>query len=84
MEEVSHKLGLFNFIDSLEQLGVHLVLEVFVDVNLEVSFEQGLFSDSEVSHVMIHAHRFNLRLHLRFSFGLKLGSFSPQKAKCQQ
>jgi hypothetical protein len=74
VEEVSDELGLLLLVDTSKKLGIHLLLEEFVHVNLEISLKEGLFSNGDLVHVSIHAHSFNLRLHLLL--GLDLNSLS--------
>jgi len=69
MEKVSYELGFLLFIDFFEKLGVHLFLKELVHVNLEVSLKESLLSKSNLVHVVVHAHFFDLSHHL--SLGLK-------------
>ena len=45
VEEISDELGLLGFSDSLEQRGIHLLLEELIKVHLQVCLEKGLLSD---------------------------------------
>ena len=72
MEEVTYELSFVLFTNTLEELGVHLLLKELIHVDLEVSLEEGLLSQSNLMHVGVHAHGLDFSHHL--SLGLELGS----------
>lgn len=76
VEEVSNKLCFLLLIDSFEKLSVHLSLEEFIQISLKISLKESLFSKSNLMHVRVHAHGFNIGLHLSSRFGLELSCIS--------
>ena len=76
VEEVSDKLCFLLLIDSFEKLSVHLSLEEFIQISLKISLKESLFSKSNLMHVRVHAHGFNIGLHLSSRFGLELSCIS--------
>jgi len=64
VEEVSNELSLVCLIDTLEERGIHLSLEVFIHIDLEVWLQEGLFLELELVHVSVHAHGLDFGHHL--------------------
>lgn len=82
VEEVSNKLSFMCFINSFKEFSVHFSLKEFIHISLEIGFKEGLFSKSNLMHVSVHAHWFNLSLHLGSWFSLESSGISrSQKSK---
>ena len=73
VEEVSDEFGLLFLINAFEELRVHLLLKVFVDINLKIGLQKSFFSHGLLVHVGVHAHSLDFGHHL--SLRLKLGGF---------
>jgi len=71
VEEVTNELCLLALVNTLEKVGVDFLLEELVHVDLKVCLEEGLFSGTDLVHVSVHAHSFDLSHHL--GLGLDLG-----------
>lgn len=76
MEKVTNVLSFLHLINTFEEFWVHLLLEIFIQVNLKISFEESLLSDTDLMHIWSHAHSFNFSLHLRFWFLLNFNCTS--------
>ena len=70
VEEITYELSLVHLIDALKKLGVHLLLEILVHINLKVSLEESSLAQGLGLHVSIHAHLFDLGEHLSLRFSL--------------
>ena len=64
MEEISNEFGFLGLINTFKELGVHLLLEVFVHVNLKITLEKSFFSERHFVHIGIHTHVFDFGHHL--------------------